>query len=124
MRQEVLLQSLGNMDPGAVTPTTALEMATLRGAAALGLGDDLGSIEPGKLADIVCVDAASPHLQPVLDPVWTIVNRAHGHDVAHVVVDGRVVVRNAKLTLIDEADLTTEVTGVAAAYLRRAGVDA
>ncbi len=124
MRQEVLLQSLGTMDPGAVTPATALEMATRGGADALGLGDDLGSIEPGKLADIVCVDVATPHLQPVLDPVWTIVNRAHGDDVAHVVVDGRIVVRNGKLSSVDERDLTNEVGEVAAAYLRRAGIDA
>jgi len=121
MRQEVLIQSLATGNPGAIDPVTALEMATVRGAAALGLGDELGSIEGGKRADIVCVDVGATHLQPMLDPVWMIVNRAHGHDVAHVVMDGRVVVRNGALTGVDEQALVEEARAVSAAYLRRAG---
>ncbi len=121
MRQEVLIHSLATGDPGAIDPMTALEMATVRGAAALGLGDELGSIEDGKRADIVCVDVGAICLQPMLDPVWTIVNRAHGHDVAHVVMDGRVVVRNRALVGVDEKGLVEEARAVSAAYLRRAG---
>ena len=66
MHQEVLIQSLATGDPGAIDPVTALEMATRNGAAALGLADELGSIEEGKRADLGCVDlrahpsAASP----------------------------------------------------------------
>ncbi len=122
MQQEVLIQSLTTGDPGAISPATALEMATRNGAAALGLADELGSIEKGKRADIVCVDLRSVHLQPVLDPVWTLVNRAHGHDVAHVVVDGQVVVRGGKLVEIDERVLVEEVGAVTSAYLRRTGM--
>jgi cytosine/adenosine deaminase-related metal-dependent hydrolase len=119
MRQEVLLQSLAGSNPGAISPQTALEMATLAGAAALGMGDELGSIEAGKTADLVCVDLASPHLQPVIDPVWTLVHRVNGHDVSHVVVDGKVVVKAGRLTQIDEASLLEETWRVAAAYLAR-----
>jgi 5-methylthioadenosine/S-adenosylhomocysteine deaminase len=122
MRQEVLIQSLDNGDPGAIAPITALEMATRNGAAALGLADELGSIEEGKRADVVCVDLRTPHLRPVLDPIWTLVNRAHGHDVAHVVVDGRPVVRAGKLTGVDEPALVGEVDAVVSAYLDRTGM--
>ena len=120
VRQEVLLQSLGNSDPGAVSPATALDMATSGGARALGLDSDLGTIEVGKLADLVCLDAAD--VQPVLDPVWTIVNRSHGRDVSHVVVEGEVVVEDGRLTLVDEAELVAEATDIASASLKRAGI--
>jgi 5-methylthioadenosine/S-adenosylhomocysteine deaminase len=122
MRQEVLMQGLHHSNPGVVPPQTSLEMATVRGAVALGLGDELGRIEVGRRADVVCVDVSAAHLQPVLDPVWTLVNRVHGHDVAHVVVDGDVVVRNGKLTRVDEDALVEEAKSVALAYMRRAGV--
>ncbi len=122
MRQEVLLQGLHASNPGAVSPRAAMEMATVRGAEALGLGAALGRIAPGYLADLVCVDMSSPHLQPVLDPVWTIVHRAHGHDVAHVVVEGKVVVYDRRLVGIDERELVAEASEIAASYLRRAGI--
>jgi 5-methylthioadenosine/S-adenosylhomocysteine deaminase len=122
MRQEVLMQGLHHSDPGVITPRTALEMATARGAVGLGLGQELGRIEPGRRADLVCVDLSAPHLQPVLDPVWTLVHRAHGHDVAHVVVDGEVVVRDGRLVRVDEEALVEEAREVTRSYLRRAGV--
>jgi 5-methylthioadenosine/S-adenosylhomocysteine deaminase len=124
MRQEVLMQGLHHSNPGVMTPQAAMEMATVRGAAALGLGDELGRIEVGRRADLLCVDVSPAHLQPVLDPVWTLVHRVHGHDVAHVVVDGRVVVKDGKLTQVDEGALVEEARDVARAYLRRAGVPA
>ena len=108
MRQVMLVQGLVASNPGAITPLRSLEMACKGGAAALGLGAELGSIEVGKRADLVCVDMRSAHLQPVLDPIWTVVNRAHGHDVSHVIVDGRVVVENGRLTQVDEAALIDE----------------
>lgn len=120
VRQEVLLQSLANSDPAIVSPRTALELATIGGARALDLESDLGTIEVGKRADLVCLDTAASG--PVIDPVWTVVNRAHGRDVAHVVVEGDVVVEDQRLTLVDEADLVEEATDVAAAFLRRAGI--
>ncbi|HEY3209768.1 MAG TPA: amidohydrolase family protein [Actinomycetota bacterium] len=122
MRQEILMQGLHQSNPGVVSPRTSLEMATTRGAVALGLGEDLGRIEVGKRADLVCVDVSTLHLQPVLDPVWTLVHRVHGHDVAHVVVDGDVVVEKGRLTRVDEDALAQEARSVAASYMRRAGV--
>jgi 5-methylthioadenosine/S-adenosylhomocysteine deaminase len=123
MRQVMLVQGLVESNPGAITPLRSLQMACKGGAVALGLGSELGSIEVGKRADVVCVDMRAAHLQPVLDPVWTIVNRAHGHDVSHVVIDGRVVVENGRLTRVDEVALIEEVGMIARAYLGRAGIN-
>lgn len=122
MRQEVLMQGLHHSNPGVLSPQTSLEMATARGATALGLGDELGRIEVGRRADLVCVDVSPAHLQPILDPVWTLVHRAHGHDVAHVVVEGEVVVKNGRLTKLDEDALVEEAKAVALSYLGRSGV--
>jgi cytosine/adenosine deaminase-related metal-dependent hydrolase len=105
-----------------MAPQTSLEMATVRGARALGMESELGRIEVGRRADIVCVDVSSAHTQPVLDPIWILVNRAHGHDVKHVVVDGKVVVENGRLTRVDEAAIAEEARRVTSAYLKRAGL--
>jgi 5-methylthioadenosine/S-adenosylhomocysteine deaminase len=122
-RQEVLLQGLYASQPSAISPETALGMATWRGAAALGMSGDLGRLQVGERADLICIDVSDLHLQPILDPIWTIVHRAHGHDVAHVLVDGRVVVESGRLVNVDERALVEEAKQISARYLRRAGVD-
>ena len=119
MRQEVYLQSLQNADPAILPTQTALRMATVNGARAVGHEDLLGVVEVGRLADVICVDVSSLHLQPIIDPVWTLVNRAHGHDVRHVVVDGKVVVEDGSLTLLDEAELAREVRVKSEAVMSR-----
>jgi 5-methylthioadenosine/S-adenosylhomocysteine deaminase len=122
MRQMMLMQGMHSSNPGVIPPSQALAMTARGGSAALGLGDELGSIEVGKRADLVCIDVSTAHLQPVLDPIWTVVNRVHGHDVAHVIVDGEVVVKNGRLTKVDEFALVEEAQGVSTAFLRRAGI--
>lgn len=121
VRQEVLLQSIHNSNPASIPPLTALQMATTRGARALGLENELGSIQVGKRADLICVDLSAMRNQPILDPIWTLVHRAQGSDVAHVIVDGRVVVQNRKLTLVDEDALAKEVAKVSKNFLNRVG---
>lgn len=120
-RQEVLLQSIRNADPGAVTAAGALRMATEHGCRALGL-EDAGHLAPGAVADVVCIDLDRFHIQPVLDPIWSVVHRAQGNDVAHVLVDGEVVVRDHQLVTVDEDALTTEALDIVAHYLDRAGL--
>jgi 5-methylthioadenosine/S-adenosylhomocysteine deaminase len=78
-----------------------LEMATIKAAEALGLEGSLGSIEPGKWADIVLVDTRKPHLTPNFNPVTNLVYAASGADVHTVIVNGEVVVRNGVLTKAD-----------------------
>ncbi len=121
VRQEVLLQSIHNSNPAVMPPLTALQMATLHGARALGMEAELGSLDVGKRADIICVGLSDIRNQPVLDPIWTLVHRAQGSDVAHVVVDGQVVVENRRLTTVDEAALVAEVAQLSKSFLERAG---
>lgn len=73
---------------GLMTAATALRMATLNGAKVLGFGDETGSLEAGKLADFVVLDASAPRHQPVRDPVATVVHTCGPEDVAWVVIGG------------------------------------
>jgi 5-methylthioadenosine/S-adenosylhomocysteine deaminase len=82
-----------------------LRMATLGGAEALGLDGHLGSLEPGKRADIVIASPAHLDLQPVYDPVFTAARGITGRDVESVIVDGQVVVERGALTTVDEPEL-------------------
>jgi cytosine/adenosine deaminase-related metal-dependent hydrolase len=84
--------------PAGMTALQALELATLGGARALGLESELGSLEPGKRADLIVLDPHAPHATPMRDPVSTVVYAARSTDVRHVLVDGRVLVRDGELT--------------------------
>jgi 5-methylthioadenosine/S-adenosylhomocysteine deaminase len=88
-----------------MTAAEALEMATRAGARALGLADRIGSIEPGKRADVIVVDPRTAHATPSEDPVSTIVYACQSRDVRHVLVDGRVLVENHQLTPLTGLDL-------------------
>jgi cytosine/adenosine deaminase-related metal-dependent hydrolase len=81
-------------------------MATTRGAAALGLSREIGSIEVGKKADITVIDLSAPHLRPVgPDLHATIVYCARASDVSDVLVDGRLLVRDRRLLTLDARKL-------------------
>ncbi len=76
----------------------ALVLATVNGARAIGRGDEIGSLEVGKRADLIVVDLAQPHIAPSPDPTSAIVYAAQSRDVRHVFVDGRQLVKNGALT--------------------------
>lgn len=82
-------------------PAHVLAMATINGARALGLADELGSLAPGKKADLVVLDFRRPHLQPAPSALGNLVHSAQGRDVEHVFVDGRCIVRSGRATLVD-----------------------
>ncbi len=92
-------------DTRQIPAETALEMATLMGARALGLGDELGSIEPGKKADLVLFDTKRPEWQALWNPINNLVYSADGRSVHTVVVDGRVVVDAYRQSFADEGRL-------------------
>jgi cytosine/adenosine deaminase-related metal-dependent hydrolase len=100
----------------------ALEMATLLGAQALGLGDALGSIEPGKCADLVCFDTRRPEWQALFNPVNNLVYNADGRSVHTVIVDGRVVIDGYRQTFVDEERLFARVQEIGERLLARTGV--
>ena len=100
------LAKFASGDPSVLPAETVFRMATAGGARVLNLHDRIGSLEPGKLADIVLVDAGRPGLVPLYRVYSHLVYAARGSDVATVLVGGRVVVRNGRATAVDEAQVT------------------
>jgi 5-methylthioadenosine/S-adenosylhomocysteine deaminase len=99
-------------------------MATSAGAAALGVGHELGRLAPGCLADLVVFDFRRPHLTPLLDPLGTLVHDAGGRDVEHVFVDGRQVIASGEPTMADAGRIRAEAQAAAEALWARAGARA
>jgi 5-methylthioadenosine/S-adenosylhomocysteine deaminase len=105
MRSAALLAKGISGDPAAVPAATALRMATLNGAKALGLEDITGSIQPGKAADLVAVDLSGIHSRPLYNPISQLVYSSSGNQVSQVWINGRQLVKDAKLTRMDETAL-------------------
>ena len=114
---------LPQFGPRAMPASEVLAMATIRGARALGLADEIGSIEPGKKADLTIIDLTGAHCQPAgPDPHATLVYCARASDVTDVFVEGRAVVRNRKLLTLDAPKLGAAAANETARILRRARV--
>ena len=113
MRLAALLAKGASGDAAALPAAAALKMATLDAARALNLDDRIGSIVPGKRADLVAVDLHALSSQPVFDPVSHLVYVAGREDVTHVWVDGTLKLNERRLVDIDTDDLTAR-----AAYWR------
>lgn len=105
MRTAALLAKGVANDATAVSAYSALRMATLNGARALGLDDEIGSLEKGKSADLVAIDLGSLETEPVYDPVSQIVYSAGRESVSHVWIHGQTMLENRKLKTLDETDL-------------------
>jgi len=103
MRVAALLAKAVSGDATAVPAHTALRMATLNGAKALGLDEQIGSLKPGKAADITAIDLSALSSQPVYDPVSQIVYSVGREQVTDVWVAGRCLLANRTLTTLDEA---------------------
>jgi 5-methylthioadenosine/S-adenosylhomocysteine deaminase len=113
MRFAALLQKVATSDPRAMPAALALELATRRGAEALGLGDQIGSLEPGKQADLITVDIDGPRQTPMFDPVSHLVYVSHGDDVRHVMVAGRVLMRDRHVLTLSRADVLRDARAMA-----------
>ena len=109
-------------DTRQVPAEAALEMATLHGAQAMGWGDELGSIEAGKKADLVCFDTLRPEWQALWNPVNNLVYNADGRSVHTVVIDGRVVVDAYRQSFVDEPRLFARVQEIGERLQARTGV--
>ena len=105
-----------------ITAETALELATISGAKTLGLGDEIGSIEQGKKADLALYDTRSAEWATLFNPVNSLVYNADGRSVHTVLVDGRVVVENHTPLFVDEQALIAEVQAVGESMLARTGL--
>jgi cytosine/adenosine deaminase-related metal-dependent hydrolase len=106
-------------ETGMVPADVALRMATVGGAEALGLDAIVGSLEPGKLADLVVFDSRRPEWRNLYDPITTLVYSADGRSVQMVIVDGRVVVEKGRVTFLDETDLVDRVQALGEGLIQR-----
>lgn len=105
MRTAALLGKVRANDAAAIPASTALRMATLNGATALGLADTIGSIEVGKWADLACVDLSPVNTQPVYDPLTQLVYSCNREQVSDVWVAGRHQVENGSVMHVDESEI-------------------
>lgn len=108
------MQKVTAGDPVALTAERAFEMATIRGARALGLEKEIGSLEPGKQADAVFIRINSPHAVPMYNVYSHLVYALKGSDVDHVIINGRIVLKNRHVLSLD----VPQVLAKAAEYQR------
>ena len=113
MRQAAFLQKVVRNDPTAAPASLVLDMATRQGAAALGMGDRLGQLTPGRRADLIIVDTTQPHLQPMFDPVAQLVYAAKASDVRTTVVNGRVLMHDRQVKTLQRAQVLADAAKMA-----------
>ncbi|MFF7165313.1 amidohydrolase [Streptomyces sp. NPDC008086] len=109
MALTALVQKSTTGDPRWLTSRQALHHATLQSARALGLGDILGTLAPGRRADLILVDLTGPHTQPVHDLAATLVHSARSSDVRTTIVNGRILMRDRELLTIDVPAVVREL---------------
>jgi 5-methylthioadenosine/S-adenosylhomocysteine deaminase len=113
MREAAFLHKVQTGDPRAIPAATALEMATIDGARALGLDKQIGSLESGKRADVIVVSMNSARQTPLYDPISHLVYATHGDDVRTVIVNGRVLMRDRRLLTLNEPTVLAEARKMA-----------
>ncbi len=114
MKLTSLFNKIKYKDPTTLPAWEVLRMGTIEGARALGLDDEIGSLEVGKKADLICIDVTEPNLSPVLDgPIRTLVPNlifaATGREVLHSMIDGRFVMRDRAILTMDEQAIREDV---------------
>jgi 5-methylthioadenosine/S-adenosylhomocysteine deaminase len=108
MRTASFLHKLTTNDPRAVGAKAVLEMATIGGARALGMGRRIGSLEPGKRADVIVVNMSTARQTPMYDPISHLVYTTRGDDVQATVVNGKVLMRGRRVLTLDESAILAE----------------
>lgn len=102
MRTAALLHKIDQLNPTIANAQTILDMATLNGAKALGLGKEIGSLEKGKQADLAILDFKQPHLTPCHNIISHLVYSAKGSDVETVIINGRIIMENGKIKSVNQ----------------------
>jgi 5-methylthioadenosine/S-adenosylhomocysteine deaminase len=114
MRLAAFLQKVTRMDPEVLPAGTALRMATIGGATAIGLGDRIGSLETGKRADLIQVAFDDVHHVPTFDVISHLVYVTDEQDVATVIVDGTLLMRDGEFLTLDTERIAAEANALAA----------
>lgn len=101
-----LLQKVSTLDPNVLNSHEAIAMGTIKGAEALGLADEIGSIEVGKKADIILIDTNSANMVPDSSTLTSnIIYSANGSNVDTTICNGKILMENKKLTVLDEQEI-------------------
>jgi 5-methylthioadenosine/S-adenosylhomocysteine deaminase len=117
------LHNVKHLDPTIMPPERCLEMATINASRALGFESELGSLEPGKLADIAIFGLRTAHAAVAHNPISSLVYSAKGTDVHTLLVDGQVVIDAGELkTFKDEARVIDAATQRGKEIVRKAGL--
>lgn len=116
-----LVHKANKGDPSMLPAQNVLELATINGAIALGMGSEIGSIEVGKKADVVLVDLNRPNLTPLTNPISHLVYAARGSDVSTVIIDGKIVMENGQMRTLDEGEVLNFAVEQAKDLLGKAG---
>lgn len=102
MKAAALLHKVTTGDPTVMDARTVCRMATIEGARALGMGNEVGSLEPGKVADVILVHLDSPHTVPCSNPFSHVAYVLRGGDVATVIIGGRTIMHDRQVLTVDE----------------------
>jgi 5-methylthioadenosine/S-adenosylhomocysteine deaminase len=123
MRTAAFLQKVTTMDPTVLPAPDTLRMATLGGAEALGMEDDIGSLEVGKKADLIVVDLTQSHMRPINKIENSLVYCANARDVETVICDGQVVMEDRKVLTVDEEAWVSNAVQYAYERFTDAGIE-
>src|SRR3954452_7043531 len=113
MRQASFLAKLASGNPTAVPAQAALDMATIGGAKVLGMGTLIGSLEPGKRADLITVSMNTARQTPMYDAVSHLVYVTRGDDVRNTIVNGKVLMRDRRVSTMNEAEVLAQARALA-----------
>ena len=111
MRTASMLHKLVSNDPRVVSARESLQMATIGGARALGMERQIGSLEPGKRADLIVVGMSTARQTPMYDPISHLVYVTRGDDVRTTIVHGKVLMRDRKMLTLNEPAILQEARG-------------
>jgi len=106
--QVAKIHKLVNHDRAAMPPIKVIDMATMGAARALHMEDKIGSLEVGKLADIIVIDTKAANMVPIYNPYSALVYSAYPTNVRHAIVDGKVLMQDTKILTVDEDKIREE----------------
>jgi len=119
MKVAALLQKLSYLNPAILPAYEILKMATINGAKALGLAEEIGTLTVGKRADIILIDLSTPNLKPLHDIYASLVYSAHGSNVDTAIVNGKILMENRHVKTLDEKAVMEEAERAAFDLLQR-----
>ncbi len=113
MKTAAYLQKVNTMEPSSISAYDILKMATIEGAKVLGLEKEIGTLEPGKKADMIFIKTDKLHMCPANDVCANLVYSSNGADVESVMIDGKVIMQNRKMLNLDEKQVMRQVKKIA-----------